>query len=177
MGKLKDRHLREEEKERIKGMGNPYAYLSLEDDTEEQTLVAENRHRQYLRILENPYAYLTKFQDGGEQASLEVGEEKGVLPKLKGLKLPKNTFKSGCRSIFSQYISPEDGGTLRQEHRDFITHNESRSPEERYMLLEELKKYDLSSTGSYQPHFNRESGVLTKKKLTEIERKVFGDRR
>lgn len=173
MGSFKDNYTKEQEKERLKGLGNPYASLSMLDDDGDLGGIPE-KHRQYLSALQNPYAFLAEFYDADELASVNTAHENVELLRPKQLKLPKHIFRSRCRCIFSYYIPSEDNGKLRKDHRDFITRNESRSPEERYLLLEELKKYDLSSFGSFQPHFNRENDVLTKKKLTEIERKVLG---
>jgi len=176
MGSFKDSYTKEEEKKRLKMSGNPYASLSMLDDDVGLDDISE-KHRQHLGIFQNPYVFLSKFCGVDEQVSVNVAQENGEPSRPVRLRIPKLAFRSECRSIFLQYIPLENGRNLRKEHRDFITRNESRSPEERYMLLEELKKYDLSSTGSYQAHFNREDDVLTKKKLMDVERKVLGGHR
>lgn len=85
--------------------------------------------------------------------------------------LSETAFEDQCRSIFRPYIPPEDRGHLRSHHRDFIARNRARSPRRRYLLVEQLRKYDLSNISGISPKFNREN-VFTEEKLKEVERSV-----
>ena len=109
----------------------------------------------------NPYAIL---------ASLDEDPVDTFLAKKRAAeKMSKKDFELGCRRIFLQYIPPDEGRVLRPHYRNFITRNENSSPEWRSRLLDELGKYDISTSGNFQPHFNRENELLTAKKLLQIE--------
>lgn len=61
---------------------------------------------------------------------------------------------------------------LRPHHQDFIRRNVNRSPERRYALLEELRRYDLSTEGNLSTYFNLEESPFTEAKLLKIEEAV-----
>lgn len=48
----------------------------------------------------------------------------------------------------------------------------NRSPERRYALLEELRRYDLSTEGNLSTYFNLEESPFTEAKLLKIEEAV-----
>jgi hypothetical protein len=83
--------------------------------------------------------------------------------------ISKKEFQDGCRRVFLLYIPAGEGQTLRPHYRDFISRNENDTPEYRGRLLTELGKYDLSSSGDFKPHFNREEELFTIAKLPKIE--------
>ncbi len=58
---------------------------------------------------------------------------------------------------------------LRPHHQDFIRRNSLCSPERRYALLQELRRYDLSDEPGLQTYFNYEEDVFTEAKLKAIE--------
>ena len=167
--------------EALRLLGNPYAKLQIFDEVEDVTLVADFRpltdaEHAYVRRLENPYASLS--------VAIEVEEsvqEKRVAAVVvsasdaPNTSISKHDFEAGCRRIFRQYIPALEKGRLRPHHRAFITRNHSRSPSLRYCLLEQLRKYDLSSIRGLQVQFNREREELTADKLTQIERAVIGE--
>ncbi len=130
----------------------------------------------YVKSLEDPYASLSIYDQPDEHANQEmVAEEQGSpLASRPGRfdSLSKTDFRLRCRQILRQYIPPTERGHLRPHHRDFITRNESRSPEQRYLIWKELNRYDLSAAGNFKPHFNREQDSLTKEKLLQIEKTV-----
>ena len=169
-------------------LGNPYAKLQVRDtpdappvtevrspdapapkpfgrarvDIEGRRLLPEPRHG-------NPYASLAALDDEDE-----LGRRLARPPDLAKTS-SKADFIAGCRRIFSQYIPQLEKGHLRDEHRDFITRNASRSPTLRFKLLQALRRYDLSDLPGAQPQFNREDDRLTAKKLIDIEQAVATD--
>jgi hypothetical protein len=168
-------------------LGNPYAKLQVQDAPDappltevrspdalapkplgltrtniEGRLFPEPRHG-------NPYASLAALDDADEPGR-ELARPPGLAKTSS-----KADFIAGCRRIFSQYIPQLEKGLLRDEHRDFITRNASRSPTIRFKLLEALRRYDLSDLPGAQPQFNREDDRLTAKKLIEIEQAVATD--
>jgi hypothetical protein len=158
----------------LKEMGNPYASLSLFDDDEIQHIVhhpaSDKQKHEYLKKLQNPHAYHAIFEDS---KNLIVSSDQNQSIKLVNRnKLSKKDFQAQSRRIFSQYIPSHGNKVLRPHHRDFIVRNELRSGEDRYLLIAQLQKYDLSSFGNYKPHFNRERDALTIAKLMEIERSI-----
>lgn len=164
----------EKTKAALKLLGNPYASLSLVEDREDVDLtnVITDPKRVYYKLLENPCAYDSIFGDpvaeGEEKHGTSDANTCDVTSHQKS-RCSKKSFQDGCRRIFLQYIPPSEGRTLRPHYRDFIIRNETNSPEHRFRLLGELRKYDISTSGDFKPHFNREQEFLTKKKLQQIE--------
>ena len=134
------------------------------------------RINDYVTSLENPYASLSIYDQPEEHANQAMIAEEHRSPLASRTarfdSLSKTDFRLRCRHIFQQYIPPTERGHLRPHHRDFITRNESRSPEQRHLIWKELNRYDLSAAGNYKPHFNREQDGLTKEKLLQIEKIV-----
>jgi len=171
-------------REAIRRLGNPYAKLQTQETLEfEENLeqaaaraVPSAAAREYLRLLQDPYAVLSVYGEDGQPAQ---NEQATARPAFHTRDLQKSIsqrgFETGCRVIFSQYIPAAEKGKIRAHHRDFITRNTSRSPQDRFKLLEELKKYDLSHIPGFQPQFNRERDDLTAAKLVEIERRALGN--
>ena len=160
----------------LKELGNPYASLSLFDDDEikievKHTATDKQRHA-YLKQLQNPHAYHAIFEDSENSIILSDGNQNQSVRLENRNSLSKKDFQSQCRRIFSQYIPSYGNKVLRTHHRDFIVRNELRKGEERFFLIAQLQKYDLSTSGNYKPHFNRERDALTIAKLQEIERSI-----
>lgn len=133
--------------------------------------------RDWLMLMQNPYAKLSLYDDDfvdvhSQKTDFEPPLSASVLAKHPSKKhgATKKEFEGNCRRIFLQYIPPSEGRVLRPHYRDFIIRNENNSPELRARILEELNKYDLSSSGNFQPHFNREREFLTVEKLQKIEK-------
>jgi hypothetical protein len=158
-------------------MQNPYAFLSIQeqeqaDQEAKEVSVAEKV--EYLRKRKNPYAYYEFSLDAdfaqepcvSGASELKVKEQHPTPP----VAVSKKGFQERCRRIFMMYVPPEEGNTLRPHYRDFIIRNQDQPPEQRSRILEELRKYDLSTTGNLKPHFNRERENLTQRKLEQIER-------
>ena len=82
--------------------------------------------------------------------------------------MTKDEFRESCRMIFTPY-APEGTRSLLPDHRDFIARNENNSAERRFMLVEELRKYDIATSGEFQTWFNREPKFFTAEKLKRIE--------
>jgi len=131
---------------------------------------AEEARRQY-RVSENPYArhyYLGTDQDAETAIrSLPREASKSAAPARKTLS--KADFDSGCRSIFRRYMPVIERTKLRPHHQDFIRRNVNCSPERRFALLDELRRYDLSTEGTLSTYFNREEDAFTEAKLLKIE--------
>jgi hypothetical protein len=138
----------------IRLMGDPYAKLSLTD-----------KFTAYKKRSENPYAGLSNLYDPDDQIN-KYRNTRIIIHNI----LSKKRFQSECRNIFLQYIPSAGRKQIKPEHKSFITRNENRTPEERFGLLNELKKYDLSRHIEYHGHFNRERENLTEIKLRAIEK-------
>ncbi len=156
--------------------GNPYAFLGIldEDDVEVLHAPTDEQKHSHLQELQNPYAYIELFaEEEGKLDEFPTHEKVQSVPSGPIGKLSKKEFQAKCRRIFMQYVPSEGRRVLRSHHRDFVVRNESRPADERFLLVAELSKYDLSSSVSYRPHFNREEkDILTIKKLRDIEKKI-----
>jgi len=125
----------------------------------------------FLRDSKNPYSYYDVFGEPNEfQQPAAVEIVSPILPEPQAGKLSKEAFQNGSRRILLQYVPPAEGSVLRPHYRDFITRNELRSPEQRFRLLQELSKYDISASRNFKSHFNREPELFTAGKLKQIER-------
>ena len=159
----------------VRLLQNPYASLSIQDEPEESIPVETTleQKRTYFRKLENPHAHSEVFGESTAiQESVEAKPTPLVSPKGANRQISKRDFQDGCRRILLQYTPPDEGPVLRQHYRDFISRNENRSPEQRFRFLNELGKYDISTSGNFKPQFNREQELLTARKLEQIERAV-----
>lgn len=129
-----------------------------------------------LKKSEDPYAYWNIFGDPEEfQQSFAVEMALPSASQPRRREISKKGFQDGCRRILLQYVPPTEGRVLRSHYRDFITRNELRSSEQRFRLLEELSKYDVSASGNLKPHFNLDAELFTAAKLQEIERLALAD--
>jgi hypothetical protein len=158
-------------------MQNPYAFLSIQeqeqDELESKELsVAEKI--ECLRKRKNPYAFYEAFQEVSFVEELcspctseAKAQEQSQIPVAT---VSKESFQEGCRRIFMMYVPREEGNRLRPYYRDFMLRNQDQSPEQRYRILEELRKYDISTTGNLKPQFNRQREIITQSKLEQIER-------
>ena len=151
-----------------KRLGNPYAC---------QEEVEEVHGESALHVSGNPWRTLPPWVESNpEEPAIGVPEpaeiRTGTFAKTPSGSLTKDEFRGECRQIFLPYVPRGQGRTLLSEHRDFIRRNERRSPQARYRLVLELRRFDISNVG-LRPHFNREppSG-LTVRKLREIEARV-----
>jgi hypothetical protein len=162
----------EKTKAALKLLQNPYASLSLEDETADDAssdATMEQKHA-YYRKLENPCAFDAVFGEPTEPAQQVVLKTSSIgLSRPQSRGISKKDFEEGCRRILRQYVPPSEGQTLRPHYRDFIARNARRSPEQRSRILDGLSKYDLATSGNFSPQFNREQELLTVKKLQQIE--------
>lgn len=148
----------------LKRLENPYASLQVSNDAEQKDAseVSSVSQRPYVR---HPYAYASmEVESDVSSSAIAKQPVKGALAKAE--------FRARCRRIFEQYIPTIEKGRLRTHHRDFIARNESRSPTTRYLLINKLQKYDLSTVPGLKARFNRERELLTDEKLKQIERLV-----
>lgn len=157
----------------IRRSENPYA--SLEYLTEPTPL------QLYVKRLENPYASLSLQDEDVKSNTITKTTAINDTPKIEKMaiekaaaKPPRETktkadFEHECRQIFVHYIPETEKGRIRVHHRDFIRRNANSSPERRFKLLQQLKRYDLSSIRAIQPRFNREDDVFAEDKLRKIE--------
>lgn len=129
-----------------------------------------------LRKTKDPYAYYEVFGFPDESQPLATQKPTPLVSSYPVNKMSKRDFQSACRRIFTPYIPSAEGLILRPHYRDFIVRNENRSPEERFRLAEALGQYDLSKSGNFKPHFNREKELPTVAKLQQIEKKALKQR-
>lgn len=168
----------------IRMLGNPYArsqIIGAEDGEQQAELElrpATEAEHNYVRLLGNQYAMLSiAIRDSTDvpahsPATAGTSKERPVAKAT----LAKNDFVTGCRRIFRPYIPSVEKGRLRAHHRDFIIRNQNRSPSARYLLIQELSKYDLTVLPGMETRFNREREDLSDHKLKQIERSVLVDR-
>lgn len=124
------------------------------------------RRRAYVRMLDNPYANL-----GVDDQGLSVAAASNIARAAAPARTcSKAEFNVGCRAVFRHYMPALERGKLRDHYREFISRNESRSPEMRFRVLHQLKRYDLSLHVGLTGQFNRERDVFTEEKLRAIER-------
>jgi hypothetical protein len=117
-----------------------------------------------LYVSGNPYASIGSSDELETESRRHKG--RGTLRE----EISRTDFRSECTRIFMPYIPPHLPRRILQHHRDFIARNERRSPGERYRVVAELRRYDLSSTPGIVPQFNRELRTdLTEEKLRRIE--------
>ena len=173
-------------REAVKRLGNPYASLQLDNYDPVAINFIENRHprTQLLLKLQDPYASLATdeelglYKSGVARADADVASPKSDKnqiikhSKLENRTISKSAFQVRCRAIFRGYIPNQEKGRLRPHHREFIARNESRSAVERFAILVELSKYDLSDMHGASTQFNRERDTLTERKLSAIEKIV-----
>lgn len=158
----------------LKASGNPYASLSILEDSEksDHQEASDDKKHQYLKKMENPYAHHAIFSDAPGIAPSSYARQHKINRPKGSVTLSKKDFRENCNRILSQYVPSEEGKALRAHYRDFVTRNELRPPNERFRIVELLSKYDLSGTENYRPHFNREKNLLTNAKLQAIERTI-----
>ena len=126
-----------------------------------------------IKLPAHPYVILSEIDGENEKSSPQVSKYIQAEQREKSKKISKDLFRKRCRDIFKQYIPTDESRSLNEFHREFITRNESCTPEERHLLVAELMKYDISSSGGYIAHFNRENNIFSEEKLREIERKIL----
>lgn len=172
---------------------NPYAFIEYEDDRLAQAptrgrrvsldpMPSQHRDRQHDLFAQPPPANHSPFsgRSGNPYARIAQGHEEdaqGERPEVdtKLQSLSKLEFRRRCTAVFRQYIPDLEGGSLRTYMREFITRNEGRSSNVRYLLVKALSKFDLSDLSATTPLFNREDEALSEQKLRGIERSVSED--
>lgn len=185
--------------------GNPYASLAEWGGDDDESIVSKDSQRLWLAEARhspqkplpspqldlnllpaqqpsgNPYASLSESDDGAEPMSpllIGVGHEAEATAPPKTFRefLSKADFRSECIRVFLPYVPPYLPRRIPQHQRDFIARNECRSGRARFRLVESLRRYDLSTTPSIAPQFNREHSLgLSEKKLRQIEAEVGDD--
>jgi hypothetical protein len=163
----------------LRKLRNPYAAEQLEDGKERlQTAEAPTpeprvstpsqaeKEKSDLWLSQDPYASLWD-----ESPTAPSRQPKAIAKPT----CSKAAFRAGCRQIFRPYTPAPERAVLRDEHNAFIERNEDRSSETRWLLLQELKRFDLSNVRGINPQLNREKDAITEEKLKNIERKVLGE--
>lgn len=149
----------------LRKSGNPYAAHYYDPSGQEQARTA----KEFYHLSENPHAreyYLGDVAVEAHAASLpDIDGEVAVDRK----RLSKSDFEAGCRAVFRRYMPEMERSKLRPHHQDFIRRNSAASPERRYALLQELRRYDLTNETGLRTYFNREEDAFTEAKLRKIE--------
>jgi hypothetical protein len=156
---------KETQSDALKRLGNPYAKLQLLDNVIET-----------VRLLQNPYAKEQMLFDDYSEEILADSSTSSVAEVVIESEATQREFESECRRIFRQYTPAVEKGRIRDHHRAFIDRNRPRSAKQRFRLLVELRKYDISSIKGISAQFNRERDKLTVDKLARIERDALGDK-
>lgn len=158
-------------------LGNPHAKSQVQGwDVDEDLALREptEAERAYIRQQENPYAVLS-VAIGQPLAPASAANPKPRSAVEKAT-VSKADFVSECTRVLRPYIPSVEKGRLRKHHRHFIDRNKNRSGAERFLLVKELRKYDLSSLVGVSAQFNRERDPLTEQKLMQIERSALSKR-
>lgn len=160
---------------------NPYDFVTFDEGPEEHaTELGLEEKLECIRKRKNPYLYYEAFHEAGlaQEAGLPCASPPNALKPQQTPRssISKEDFAEGCRRIFRMYVPPEEGNKLRPYYRDFILRNQNQSSEQRFRILEELRKYDLSTTGNLKPQFNRGQELLTQRKLQQVEQAAGGQR-
>ena len=129
----------------LRALGNPYAAEQMFEPRDDRGIRPESvSARELLRRSENPHAY--DYYLGTESpAAAATAAPPQPLPGRATAKLPKDGFRSECRSIFRRYIPALERGKLRPHHLAFVARNENWSGEIRHALVAELRRYDLTA--------------------------------
>jgi len=147
----------------LRKLKNPYASLQVENAGADVSLHAQ------LRLSENPYAEDFYLKEGSGLGPTDTSSSEAAAASDT---LTQSDFEQRARAIFRPYIPADEHGRLRPHHREFIERNKSRSPQMRFNVITQLRRYDLSDLGGLNPKFNREEEAFTKDKLLEIEAKA-----
>jgi hypothetical protein len=122
-----------------------------------------------LRKLKNPYASLQVEVAGADLSPNALIDASSSKASVAPVTLTQSDFEQRARAIFRPYIPAEEHGRLRPHYREFIERNKSLSPQTRFNVITQLRRYDLSDLSGLSPKFNREEEAFTKEKLLEIE--------
>ncbi len=161
----------------LRRLGNPYAKLQIlgEDDIrpdlELRAPTAEERA--YAVLQGNQYTVLSVAIADSASVSDAVRPGAGSIERPGRAALSKADFIAESTRILRSYIPSVERGRLRQHHRHFILRNQNRSPAERYLLAQELSKYDIGASSGVEARFNRERDELTEQKLRQIEKSAL----
>jgi hypothetical protein len=150
-------------------MENPYATLYFNDDGSAGTASAG---RQQFSRSRNPYAWHYYCDSECDDNAVLSSEPPAATRNTRRPTVTKSDFEASCRAIFRAYIPALENGRLRSHHQEFILRNRARSPEVRFSVLEQLRRYDLSNEQNLRTHFNREEDAFTAEKLSQIEQSV-----
>ena len=152
----------------LQSSANPYATHYYNPNEQ----VLSRTARDLYRLSQNPYAhdYYLGSPSREETGSASPAVSASSPPDRK--RVSKSDFEAGCRAIFRRYMPEMERSKLRPHHQDFIRRNCAASPERRYALLQELRRYDLSSEAGLQTYFNREEDIFTESKLRNLEESV-----
>lgn len=179
-------------REYLKRLGNPYAFTQIEGFSEdEESAVSDATAKAHQTdtkpdqadLFSKASSQLARWNHPHGNPYSRVGNDESELRPISqetasraSIQTTSQTeFVRSLRRIFSHYIPALERGRLRPEHRDFIERNRRRSGRIRYLLLQELRKYDLSDLVGLKPQFNREGDALTEMKLRQIEQSVLGE--
>jgi hypothetical protein len=145
----------------------PGSQISPPEMADDEFLPPTPEQVEYLRKQQHPYAKLSVTARGSNTTS-DV-RTPSIEYAAKGT-LSKKEFDFETRRILGFYVPGVRRGALPPHYRDFLARNLKRNGFERFKVLEQLRKYDLSDVPGVESHFNREKEELTEAKLRQIER-------
>jgi hypothetical protein len=149
---------------------NPYATHYYEPSDRGPARTANDLYR----LSENPHARDYYLGSERSERPSTVPTTSAVSPADRKT-ISKMDFEAGCRAIFKRYMPEMERSKLRSHHQEFIRRNAAATPERRYALLQELRRYDLSSEDGLRTYFNLEEDAFTEAKLRKIEESVNQD--
>lgn len=155
-------------KDYLRRQENPYAKLSVDDELDPR--------RAFIRLLQNPYAVIETSDDSffapvvADQINpTTVGELELSPTESKRRSISQADFATRCRSIFMQYTPLANGSRrLQPAYQDFIVRAKKKEGRDRFAILQELDRFDLSVLGDIRPQLNREREAALRAKLTAI---------
>lgn len=145
-------------------MGNPYASLSLFDDTAEEAAVEPSlqQMRAYFKKLENPHAFSSIFGDAGDdlwQAAAKRKKNDLIAVLENGL--------DEVLSLYKPYVARNEWKRLMDYRPDFLK-QASETPERAKRVTNRLQKFKFSLLPDEKVEYNRAPAVRIISELEKI---------
>jgi hypothetical protein len=145
-------------------MENPYASLSLFDDTADDTAVEPSfeQKRAYFKKLENPHAFSSIFGDAGDdlwQAAAKRNKNDVIAVLEKGL--------DEILTLYKPYVARNEWKRLMDYRPDFLK-QAGETPERAERATNRLQKFKFSLLPDEKVEYNRAPAVRIISELEKI---------